>query len=569
MPFLNVRVPGTVHFYPPSSPRPTIAAQQPASAAAAGRERRLSPQREASPWNAVASATLRSDRNEYQQLVERQRYQSNVMESRLVDTQQRLQEHHSEILHVDSLLSRQTRQRDITAADTMRTLEDADRRLSDVERREAQGLVAVGELQAQHTTLTRQVDETRLAIRRAEVRGAELQRELQSIEAKVAETEAALVEQQRRMDDENSQAERIRRRLEARVADVTAEAAANHERQRKLDATLTAQQKSWLEEEESIEATAAATESMLQETKLRVQALELELAEREREASQARKLREQRQEQLLEERTREREADAERHRHEITHFKDRALRERDETLAVLRAQLEEQQLQLRRKQGDRDRQRSTVSELKDQIVQLNTTLEEKRLTAQECGNLDAELRTLEHQLQTVKDNIEELQANNVRKEDEIHRLRGSAQKLQSRLDDERRLKQLLADAARELTECEETRSQRLDALERDEHAAIQKLNDHKQTLLQVKDETERIIQASTVELDTLSRRIAHVRQSVIEKESKLSHLMNDNALKQATIGQLEEEKRKLEREQLARKASAAQAARAALVELDA
>lgn len=522
---------------------------------------------QSSPWSEVGRQTLRAEDEEMNKMINRQRSVATSLENRLADVQLRLQSTNSAVNQYDSELNRTKRQRDVFAADGHRALDDAERRLLSVERADAQLQGNVADLTAQKLALTRQLEETRLAIRKAEVRLSEIVNEQSQLEGKLREQLASLREHNRRGDEENSQFNALKRRLESRIQEVSEENKQQTDRLRKLEAQYSAQQNQWRENEVSLQKNFDEAQSLVHETQLRLQTLELELEEREREIGQQKQLRERRQEELLSIRAAEKERDIERHREETRQREEQIRKEREESILLLRAQLEELHSQIERKRRARDAQKEATDEMKKQLSQLHVALEEKRILAKECEALESQVAELKSALKEQRDEELSLEGQVTEAQEKLTSLQNQSRKLQQRLDEERRLKQMIADTARELTDAELHHAEEMNMLEKQENALLTKQREFQLQLQSVEHNIERDNKDHAIELDALSRRITSIRQDVLEKEAQLNNLIGENAMKQNTIAQYEEEKRRLEREQMARKASAAQAARAALSEL--
>jgi DNA repair exonuclease SbcCD ATPase subunit len=199
---------------------------------------------------------------------------------------------------------------------------------------------------------------------------------------------------------------------------------------------------------------------------------------------------------------------------------------------------------------------------------LNGELDQKAVLLERCQAAEERVSGLER---LHDEQCEELKNLNVQvhdKENEIADLQSVAQRLSVKSEDERRLRAHVAELAREVSDTQssiEAEKSLSEQREREREAEIEQLQLELQA---IQNETTRIRESGNLELDTLSRRCQQMRADIADKEALLNNAVNENAAKQSAIAQFEEEKRRIDREQLARKAAAAHAAKAALSELN-
>jgi hypothetical protein len=153
------------------------------------------------------------------------------------------------------------------------------------------------------------------------------------------------------------------------------------------------------------------------------------------------------------------------------------------------------------------------------------------------------------------------------REDEIQQLNAMAARLSEKLDEEKRLRAHVHDLAVEVNEAQAGHQAEVAASAQQRRDADRTQQGVADELALVQGEVTRVKEGGAAELHALARQVADRRREVQEKEAALTAATADNAAKQSMIAQFEEEKRQLEREQLARKAAAAHAAKAALNEL--
>jgi chromosome segregation ATPase len=520
-----------------------------------------------SPWRDVGTRTLKGGDDEIAKLLQHHRTRAHIMDTRVEDTHEKLRGTNNAIVLNDKALIQTTRKREIADAETTRVLEDAERRLITLEGDTKDLRRRTGDVGLERELLLKQLDEVRNATRRADARLVELKGEESTLQMRLQEGLTAVQEHSKRNQAQITSFSSTKQKLERRIAELTEDNKAQSERLRKIEAQANTEASDWHNQQKKFEKDIAAAEAQLRDAALRLEVAEQDLRERESEAEIQRKHRDRLQSDLLDRRASERQVEMTRILAEAEEREVAVRQEREDALAFLKQQLDDICLQVERKRQLRDAHHDNVQTMKRQITSLEFSIREKNKVSDECAEVEESVHSLERQLEDRRNEIGQLQLRMAAAGDELHHYRRQSKVLKERLEEETRLKQQIAEVTRELTEAELVHSEELASLERQEKEALSEQSAMQKELDANSAEVDRAHRDATIELEALSRKISHVRQQALDKEAELSMLQGENAMKQATIAQLEEERHKLEREQLQRKQSAAQAARAALSEL--
>lgn len=520
-----------------------------------------------SPWRDVGTKTLKSGDDEIAKLLQHHRTRAHILDTRVEETHEKLRGTNHAIAQNDKALIQTTRKREIADAETARVLDDAERRLIVLEGDNKDLRRRNGDVGLERELLLKQLDEVRNSTRRAEARLVELKGEESSLQMRLQESLTSVQEHNKRNQSQVAAFSSTKQKLERRIAELTEDNKSQSERLRKIEAQAATEAADWYNQQKKFEKDIAAAEAQLRDAALRLEVAEQDLRERESEAEIQRKQRDRLQSDLLDRRAAERQVEMARILAEAEEREITVRQEREDALQFLKQQLDDICLQVERKRQLRDAHHENVQTMKRQITSLEFSIREKNKVSAECEEVEASVRSLEVQLEDRRNEIGQLQLRMAATNDDLHHYRRQSKVLKERLEEETRLKQQIAEVTRELTEAELVHSEELASLERQEKDALSEQNSLQKELDANSAEVDRVHHDSTIELEALSRKISHVRQQALDKEAELSMLQGENAMKQATIAQLEEERHKLEREQLQRKQSAAQAARAALSEL--
>lgn len=520
-----------------------------------------------SPWRDVGEKTLKGGDDEVAKLLQHHRTRAHILDSRVEDTYGRLRSTNNAIASNDRELTQATRKREIADSDSTRVLDDAERRLMTIESDNKDLRRRTSDLGLERDLLMKQLEEVRNATRRADARLLELKGEENALHMRLKESLTAVQEHNKRNRDQAASFGSTKQRLEQRIAELMEDNKAYSERLRKIEAQSASEASEWATQQKKFEKDLLTAESQLHDAELRLETAEQELRDREAESEFQRRQREHVQAELLERRVAERQMEINRVSAEADERENIARREREDALAFLKQQLDDVCLQVERKRQLRDAHRENVQTMKRQATALEFSIREKNKVTDECCSIEEEVQSLEKELDGRRSEIDELQMRITAAADDLHHHRRQCKVLKDRLEEEAKLKQQIAEVTRELAEAELVHTEEIAALERQERDALDEQTALQSELDANTAEVERIHHDATVELDALSRKIARVRQQALDKEAELSMLQGENALKQTSIAQLEDERHKLEREQLQRKQSAAQAARAALSEL--
>jgi chromosome segregation ATPase len=489
------------------------------------------------------------------------------LEQRIVDKQNSLSQTYRAAHQSEAELTAQRRQKEVLVADSQWALDDAQRRWAAAERQQQDLTLRLQETNEKRSAALRATEEVRGATTRAELRQVELAKEEAALRAKLNDTAASIREKNIGSQAEEQFTGTLRNRLEQRVAELEEENAVSAERLRRLEQQFAAQQAVWSANEDALQTEAESATKLLHGVSTRLALLEQELAGLEAEGERLRRARHDRADQLAAQRAADGDREIERIRREGEAREAELRREQAEALSILRAELDETVALVERKTRARDEQQRVVDGLRTQLAQLQSDAEARSTRQAECEALERDVAQQQEDLAATLRDIEAAKADIASWEEERARLRAVSRALSGKVADEKRLRAIVAELATEVHEAETQHEAEVAALERQEAEQKAQLDDVRRQLNRANDDIDRVSADASVELGMLNRDIAALRQSVVEKENTLNSLIAENAGKQASIAQLEEEKRRLEREQIARKAAAAQATKAALAEL--
>ena len=492
---------------------------------------------------------------------------ANAMQGQIHGLQDELSVTNQKLMQKELELSGAHRSKDVAVAESTRAVETAEHRVAELEKARSINNSTINDLQSQRHSLQRQLEETKLGIASAEARSSELEKEQMALEGRIKEITAALRERERAISDENDQSAMLRRRLESRLAALEEEHQQAAERLRRLEAQQISQEQKWRAEEQALQKQNDDSAALLTEMKARQQILEEEIEDREADAVRQREARERKAEDLVTQRLAERERDLESSKREIAAQEIELEKEREEALHELRQQLEGIRRQTDSKRRAREAQEELSKELEAKLSSLKGELEQKSLLLERCQAAEERVSGFERRHEDQRQECARLAEQLRIKDTEIADLQAVAHRLNVKAEEERRLRAHVAELAHEVTDTQATmESERAldEQRDRERQHEIERLN---LELTSVRNELAKVKDNASLELDTLGRRCAALRADISDKEALLSNAVNEHAAKQAAIAEFEEEKRRIERDQLARKAAAAQAAKAALTEL--
>ena len=521
-----------------------------------------------SPWSDVARDAAKTSDEETSRIYQQQRIATSALENRISDKHSYLSQTHAAAHQTESDISAQRRQKEVFVADSQRALDDAERRLIHSERLQQELAQQIQTANEKRLAVSRQVEEIRGAVSRAELRHVELSKDEADLRSKLHEVSVSSREKHVGSHAEEQFSNTLKLRLEQRVAELEEENTAASERLRRLEQQFSAQQSQWSQNEDALQREAEAANKLLHDVQTRLALLEEELRHQEEEADRIRRARQDRTEQLAAQRAHECEREIDRVRREGFAREEQLRREQEEALNILRNELEETMAQVEKKRRGRDEQQQVVDDLRVQLAQLQADAEKRSARASECETLESEVAAMQEQLAATLREVEQTKTDIVSREEEVARLKSVARTLTTKVAEERRLREVVAELAMEVHETQTLHESELASLERQEADQAALVDEAKRALVRANEEIDRISGDASIELGMLSRNIAALRQNVSDKENALNALIAENASKQATIAQFEEEKRRLERDQIARKAAAAQATKAALAELN-
>jgi chromosome segregation ATPase len=186
---------------------------------------------------------------------------------------------------------------------------------------------------------------------------------------------------------------------------------------------------------------------------------------------------------------------------------------------------------------------------------------------EECAQLEETVRERLARRDELQQRARELNQQLMNKDEQLAELDRAARRLASKLEEEKRLRSHVNEIAAEVNDAQ-LRYESERATQEQSIADLEKKRDRvREHLLHAEQDVQRIRESGAADIDAMNRKVSALRTEIAEKESALQSVTRENAQKQAAIADFEEERRRMEREALARKAAAAHAAKAALTEL--
>lgn len=492
---------------------------------------------------------------------------SDLMNGQLRELQTRLSSTNRAILEREKEIAEQARRKTIVAAETAKAVDDADLRVRDAQERVSRNTHHLSDLQSKRAALARQLDEVSATTQRTEHRLHELDRTKAALDAKVGEANVALREREAAVHEETDAFRLVRQRLERRYADLEEENHAASERLRRIEAQFATQQQQWREEEDTLQRECDEAATLLDEMTSRLQTLKSELADRQRDSEEQRAVRERRAAELQKQQEDERKKDSEVHKAGLENRERALIREREEVLSGLRQQIEMLNQQLDRKKTNRDTQDATNAELERAMSDLNGKLEQKQQLQERVRQAEERLLTANSERDHRREDLTKLKEMVSQRDAQIQALDKTAQRMAHLLEEEKRVRGLVSDLAKQLNDVSLSHDVERANAERE----LKRLRDDKRAadeqVASVSGEIERTRAAGNADVELIRRKNEQLRADIQNKEQALRKALQDNASKQSQLQHYEDERRRTEREAVTRRAAASGAAKAAYSEL--
>ena len=515
-----------------------------------------------SPWREAAFRT------QIEANAELQKTATATRERRLDAIVSDVEQTNRNVAEADAQLQWYAARRDATAAETHRYLRETNDRVAALERAEATAAAETAELRRAADETLRQLSEVRANAARAGDRARALAAEGAALKASVkgaAEAEGAAAAAEADWHEHHSA--HIIAPLRRRVAVLSDEVRSAKERLTAREGTLAASRAAGSSELKALAAEAAAARALLADMAASREAVASDLASQRAQSAAAAERRQQSAAEAHSQRAYAAAEELRRAKADNAATAAKAKANADGVVSQLNEEVEGLRDQIAKASAAREAVVAENIKLTETLASLEAAAAAKEAALPLCEQQEADVAALLSAREANAAHLASLQRDALACGDDVRALEVQSARLAEALDEESRLKVLLASLSQEAASATALRMEDSDARE----AASKALEAaHTEALASVaiaENECHRIKTANAATLDSLTRKLHAAREGLVAKEARLDELLAKNTQLQNTIIQYEEEKRRMERDAMSRKEAASRAAKAALLDL--
>ena len=473
-----------------------------------------------------------------------------------------------EIHHKDMQLLWYAARKDTATADTHKYLQDASDKLERLEEEDAKVRVATEEINRTILNMQQDLQEARDSMARAEKRSHELCIERQELQTSLKGIEAEIEERQQVDADFKRHSNEGIAQLQGRLTALTEEVEASHMRLAAREAALASSRTAAQQEVTSLQEELAKYKHLQKEMEDRNRNLTQQLKTTKEEFTRAAEDRRQKTSQNDKRRADAQRREVERANADCATSSRKFQEESNNALTLLQEELKDYRARLVATRSDNE---SLMEEVRQQdilIAQLEAANAGKQDAEVNCKANEAMVVELVGKRESVIASMEGLNRDIARGQDQIMLLEAEASRLTDLTEEEGKLKRYVASISSEIAASTEMQSEENRQNAEKEEAMSEEHTRLLQEAAELDGELQRIRATNATRLDALSRKLHSSRGNMLDRERTLDDLVAKNTQLQSTIIEYEEAKRRMEREALQKKESAARAAKNALKDLE-